>query len=167
MFTIDLTYFSVLFLCITSVHSFSFQIPEFDNLYLDMNGIIHVCSHPDDNNVHFRLSEEDLFKSIFHYLEVRQSYSPMKPYYTAQNFSQLPFQFLFRLIKPQKVFFMAIDGVAPRAKMNQQRSRRFRTAKVMKDQEKQALEKGEELPATERFDSNAITPGEFLIYFFF
>lgn len=80
-----------------------FQIPEFDNLYLDMNGIIHQCSHPNDEDVHFRISEEKIFADIFHYLEV-----------------------LFRIIKPRKVFFMAVDGVAPRAKMNQQRGRRFR-----------------------------------------
>ena len=81
------------------------QIPEFDNLYLDMNGIIHQCSHPNDEDVHFRISEEKIFADIFHYLEV-----------------------LFRIIKPRKVFFMAVDGVAPRAKMNQQRGRRFRWA---------------------------------------
>ena len=79
-----------------------YQIPEFDNLYLDMNGIIHNCSHPNDDDPHFRITEEKIIADIFHYIEV-----------------------LFRMIQPRKVFFMAIDGVAPRAKMNQQRGRRF------------------------------------------
>uniref|UniRef100_A0A4W4G9K9 5'-3' exoribonuclease 1 n=1 Tax=Electrophorus electricus TaxID=8005 RepID=A0A4W4G9K9_ELEEL len=112
------------------------QIPEFDNLYLDMNGIIHQCSHPNDEDVHFRISEEKIFADIFHYVEV-----------------------LFRIVKPRKVFFMAVDGVAPRAKMNQQRGRRFRSAKEAEDKIKKALEKGEVLPTEARFDSNCITPG--------
>ncbi|XP_019724925.1 5'-3' exoribonuclease 1 isoform X2 [Hippocampus comes] len=117
------------------------QIPEFDNLYLDMNGIIHQCSHPNDEDVHFRISEEKIFADIFHYLEV-----------------------LFRIIKPRKVFFMAVDGVAPRAKMNQQRGRRFRSAKEAEEKIKKALDKGEVLPTEARFDSNGITPGtEFMV----
>ncbi|XP_075887666.1 5'-3' exoribonuclease 1 [Nelusetta ayraudi] len=116
------------------------QIPEFDNLYLDMNGIIHQCSHPNDEDVHFRISEEKIFADIFHYLEV-----------------------LFRIIKPRKVFFMAVDGVAPRAKMNQQRGRRFRSAKEAEDKIKKALDKGEVLPTEARFDSNCITPGTYFM----
>uniref|UniRef100_T1JKJ5 Uncharacterized protein n=1 Tax=Strigamia maritima TaxID=126957 RepID=T1JKJ5_STRMM len=54
---------------------------------------------------------------------------------------------------------MAVDGVAPRAKMNQQRGRRFRSAREAEEAEKRALRKGEELPKEERFDSNCITPG--------
>ncbi|XP_040283999.1 5'-3' exoribonuclease 1 isoform X3 [Bufo bufo] len=117
------------------------QIPEFDNLYLDMNGIIHQCSHPNDEDVHFRITEDKIFADIFHYLEV-----------------------LFRIIKPRKVFFMAVDGVAPRAKMNQQRGRRFRSAKEAEEKIKKAVEKGEVLPTEARFDSNCITPGtEFMV----
>lgn len=101
-----------------------------------MNGIIHNCSHPDDGNIHFRMTEEQMFLDIFHYIET-----------------------LFRLIRPQKVFFMAVDGVAPRAKMNQQRGRRFRSAKEAEKMEEDAKKKGEKLPDTERFDSNCITPG--------
>lgn len=54
---------------------------------------------------------------------------------------------------------MAIDGVAPRAKMNQQRGRRFRSARLAEEQEAEALRQGEKLPSEERFDSNCITPG--------
>ena len=113
-----------------------YQIPEFDHLYLDMNGIIHNCSHPNDDDPHFRITEEKIISDIFHYIEV-----------------------LFRMIQPRKVFFMAIDGVAPRAKMNQQRGRRFRSAKEAELNEKKAKDRGEKLPEEERFDSNCITPG--------
>lgn len=113
-----------------------YQIPEFDNLYLDMNGIIHVCSHPNDDDPHFRITEEKIFLDIFNYID-----------------------FLFRMIKPKKTFFMAVDGVAPRAKMNQQRGRRFKSAKEAEALEKEARDKGEVLPTEERFDSNCISPG--------
>jgi 5'-3' exoribonuclease 1 len=54
---------------------------------------------------------------------------------------------------------MAVDGVAPRAKMNQQRARRFKTAKDAEKKEEEARQKGEMLPTEPPFDSNCITPG--------
>ena len=54
---------------------------------------------------------------------------------------------------------MAIDGVAPRAKMNQQRARRFRTALDAERAREKALKEGLEMPKEEAFDSNCITPG--------
>ena len=70
------------------------------------------------------------------------------------------FQSLFRIIKPQKVLFLAVDGVAPRAKMHQQRGRRFRSAREAQDLVRKALQKGVILPSEPRFDSNCITPGQ-------
>lgn len=113
------------------------RIPEFDCLYLDMNGIIHNCTHKDaGEDVSFRLSEEEMFIRIFNYIE-----------------------HLFGKIKPKQLFFMAIDGVAPRAKMNQQRARRFRTALDVEKARDKAISEGVEMPKEEPFDSNCITPG--------
>lgn len=103
---------------------------------LDMNGIIHNCTHKDGQSAAFRMGEDKMFISIFNYIE-----------------------HLYGKIKPKKVFFMAIDGVAPRAKMNQQRSRRFRTALDNEKALQEAIRKGVEMPKEEPFDSNCITPG--------
>lgn len=128
------------------------RIPEIDNLYFDMNGIIHPCAHPEDRDPPSSLAE--MFNSIFDYCDK-----------------------IIRIIKPKKVIYMAIDGVAPRAKMNQQRSRRFRAALDAQQKERISAKVEQEwrdkgLPTdfldTQKeqkfkFDSNCITPGtEFL-----
>jgi 5'-3' exoribonuclease 1 len=70
-----------------------------------------------------------------------------------------------QIVKPKVSVFLAIDGVAPRAKLNQQRSRRFRSAKDRLDamQESQRKNRTPISASAEGedglFDSNCITPG--------
>ena len=65
-------------------------MPEFDNLYLDMNGIIHPCTHGDDGAV-VRMTEEQMFVKIGKFVDE-----------------------LMKIVKPQKLLFLAVDGCAPR-----------------------------------------------------
>ena len=94
--------------------------PEVDRLYLDMNGIIHGCSHNNsddeaDENVSeeeedlqdkkIQITNEEIFRNVCYYLD----------------------RVIGDMVKPKELVYMAIDGIAPRAKLNQQRSRRYRS----------------------------------------
>ncbi|CAD8183733.1 unnamed protein product [Paramecium pentaurelia] len=83
-----------------------------DYFYLDMNQIIYKCAT--DPTVLFKdqLRErdfDDVWVSIINYLDM-----------------------IINLVNPQQLLFLAFDGVAPRAKMNQQRQRRFQSQKRYK-----------------------------------
>jgi 5'-3' exoribonuclease 1 len=84
-----------------------------------------------------QLSERDVFLGIFHYID----------------------RIVTHIVRPKRVLYMAIDGVAPRAKMNQQRSRRFRSAKDAAAAKAEAADRGEDVDEGTVFDSNCITPG--------
>ncbi|XP_026191802.1 uncharacterized protein LOC34621788 [Cyclospora cayetanensis] len=133
------------------------SIPAFDNLYLDMNGILHNCSGM------LHANENLMWQSVFSALDL-----------------------VISTISPRKLLYLAADGVAPRAKMNQQRARRYRAAKsaaeaaaaeenlrradAMSDAKGQGAGSCSARKAAHTvkgFDSNCISPGtEFMASFF-
>ena len=95
-----------------------------------------MCTHANSDEI-VKLDEKAMLQRIFTYTDR-----------------------IFKIVKPRRIFYLAVDGVAPRAKMNQQRSRRFRSSKEQEQLLAQMVARGEAIPdETDRFDSNCITPG--------
>ena len=74
-------------------------------LYIDLNGLIHPCCHDEQDATVALRTELEKMRCICFAIET-----------------------LVVTVKPRKVVYIAIDGVAPRAKMNQQRARRYMSA---------------------------------------
>ena len=110
-----------------------------DALFLDWNCGIHPsCKRVLDKYKGTRISknklEEEMIDEVINYL-----------------------QFIIKISNPTKLLYIAIDGVAPRAKMNQQRSRRFKSVKE-KEIISNIKKKYKEIKDCS-WDTNAITPG--------
>ena len=80
------------------------MLPQCDNLFIDVNAIIHDISHNDTSialNIPYEILASRLMKELDR---------------------------IIMLLNPQKLLYIAVDGSVPRSKMNQQRERRFMAA---------------------------------------
>lgn len=100
----------------------------FDNLYLDSNGIVYDCvhSHPPGEEEKKSAYEARLIKTVCHRIDS----------YVA-------------IVRPRNRLVVAFDGVAPVAKLNQQRERRYKAWLQRQVLDGQGLS----------WDTCAITPG--------
>lgn len=116
-------------------------VTPIDNLYLDANGIIHNCAR----EIYFEQSKNPRLSFV--------GRKPPPPP-TAKELELQVFEAiagymdqLLQFVKPQKLFYIAIDGPAPMAKQAQQRQRRYKSADERDPDEFKI------------FDTTAITPG--------
>lgn len=108
--------------------------PRFDHVYIDMNGIIHEAA-----------------QYVYKYGAYENK--RLLGNQTAPPITKLAKEVKKRVngiidfLCPNKSIFLAIDGVAPMSKQNQQRQRRFKSAEDRKNKD------------PDSFDSNCITAG--------
>lgn len=108
------------------------------SLYLDLNCAIHRCCRDILDNLDTKLSQNELEIKMIHRIID----------YIVE---------LYLYVKPTELLYIGIDGVAPRAKMVQQRTRRFKTAKDRDITNKIKAKYNIKTPMV--WDTNAITPG--------
>ena len=119
------------------IRKLSANLMKADNLYLDSNSTIYDVIHKMDVNPLFpgKMSSSDITNYI-----ISKVIETIKEYITT--------------IKPKNRVFIAFDGVAPVAKIEQQRSRRFKS--LYQNSVSKSLLKNEK---ADPWNTTAITPG--------
>jgi 5'-3' exonuclease len=127
---------------ISGVTTPTHEPPEFFGL--DLNCAIYHCAKKVQEKTPYTQAikqqwEADLILSVLQYIKMMNN-----------------------LVKPTKTLYIAVDGVAPMAKIKQQRLRRFRSA-IQAQEEAQVKAQALGIPANQehkpRWDTTAITPG--------
>ena len=117
------------------------KILDCNNLYLDLNCAIHFCCREVLKDIKFNITKQNeielrMIKNVIKYIEILIDYS-----------------------KPKDLLYIAIDGSAPKSKLNQQRMRRFKKfyekEKIEEIQKKNKIK----IDTNPVWDTNAITPG--------
>lgn len=111
-------------------------------LFLDLNCCIHPCAKKINDEYYGKVSNDELEQLIIqetiNYIDI-----------------------IVKFTKPKNLIYIAIDGVPPRAKMSQQRLRRYKSIKEKKTINE--IKKNCNLDITNSWDSNAITPGTYFM----
>jgi len=120
--------------------NYEYDISSIDELYLDTNCLIHpVCFKVFNENQSLSITnpnklEEKMIKEVIIYIEK-----------------------LINYINPSKLVYIAIDGVAPMAKIKHQRLRRFKS--VIDNDIKEDIAKKHNVEYFRPWNNSAITPG--------
>jgi len=119
-----------------------------DALYLDANPLLHYATQYVNNTI-------DPPRMIDIYAQLSEKEKMLKAF-------ELFFEKIVELTEiviPTKILYIAIDGPAPRAKQNQQRERRFVSAKIRKEKEESRKNTKEKI-----FNNSQLTPGTLFMH---
>lgn len=116
------------------------SLPEIDNLYLDLNGLVHMSTHSN--------SLSGLIPHLAPAPPVEEGWSKIFAY----------IEMILQMTKPRKLIYFAIDGVAPVAKCCQQRTRRYKHVHEVEEFVEKERKEGRAV-VDDWFDSSCITQG--------
>ena len=137
---------------------------ECANLYVDLNGIVHSCAYKvysqyekEQHSASEGLSYQQVEAKLHQDNASDELTTSLYPTLFAMVISDI--QTLLDCAQPTELVYLALDGVAPRAKMEQQQQRRYRASQD-KDLERGVYHKHRRAYIRgQMWDSNCVTPG--------
>ncbi len=120
----------------------SSPVDKYDYLYFDFNCLIYYAWRDLSHSSHAKLSKQTLEQRESTIIKAVIEYTR---------------KIIFDIVKPTKYVFIGLDGTVPRAKMNQQRFRRYKSKKMKEYYSKIDAKYG--IIKEELWDTNCITPG--------